>query len=668
MHIQLDIDMSLLKSMVDSHRGLESFPDASHIPTSLSASPEVETQEFAEAEPETKRVGVKGKKTSLWRSGRFLFTWQLWIVLMMGTVVGVGTTAFVLLVRLPSVRDCNHIFEPLASASLRFYCSEMAARDQTEAGLLKAIELLDALPSDHPLRPTADRYIENWALDLIVVAQDQFNDGDLKAALQILSKIPTHRLPCTQESCPRDEIKSWREEWQKTWNQAEEIYDSAESALLDQDWDKAAAIATQLLALNNRYWSVTKYQELSEQIQEVRGTNNYLAKAKDLAEKGGVDNLVQAIQLAASISSNSKLYPIAEAQISKFSRQIMDLAQDSLDNQNLSQALSIVQKIPSIAGLEEEIKDFTQLAKIQAKTWTGQVVDLEAAIREARALQVDRPLYSTAQRQINDWQAEIEDLKHLDRAKQLAKGGQISDLMTAIAEVSLVPRSHPRSDEAQALSDDWTHQIEVLEDQPYLDRAKQLAEAGTVVAYQAAISEINQIQRGRALYSEAQAQRDSWENQLERIEDAPQLEEARSLANQGNLSAAIASAQRIQPGRALYGEAQDDIETWRLQIQAESNLRQARGLGVAQDDPDSLSAAIRAASQVPDQAPQRDQADSDIEYWSKRLLQIAQERADYDLLGAIEVANRIPPNTNAFWDAQSLIQTWKQQAGLQEQR
>lgn len=595
---------------------------------------------------------------------KWLWFWQLWLLLMMGGVIGVGSTAFINLTRLPQKQDCDRIFQPLVSASLRLYCAQVSANAQTQAGLLTAIELVDALPVDHPLRSSANRYIKAWTFDLIILAEDQFNAGELGPALATLRKIPVERLPCDQEACIQTEVKSWQEEWQNIWSNAEEIYRSAENALIDQDWDEAAAIGAKLLAVDNRYWRDTRYAELKEQIQQLRDTNHNLAQAKELAEKGGASNLAQAIQLASQTESSSKLYAIAQAQIAKFSRQMLDLAKDVLEAENLSEALDIVNQIPEAAGLEDEVKDFTTLANLEAKTWSGKIVDLEAAIQEARTIEAGRPLYPKAQQEINGWRQEIADIKHLQRARELAVDGEIVDLMAAIAEVSLIPKGNPRGSEAQNLIATWTDKIQVLEDGPYLTRAEQLAGAGTIVGYQAAISELRQIGRGRALYTEAQAQIDEWQIQLERIQDQPYLDEAIALASIGNYPAAISVAQQIQPGRALYWQAQSEIDTWRLQIQAEASLRQAQGLSANPDDPDSLAAAIRAAERVPSETPQWSEASADIERWSQQLLQIAQERANYDLFGAIEVANRIPANTAAYWEAQPYLQAWREAAGL----
>jgi hypothetical protein len=574
-------------------------------------------------------------------------------------IYGLGGGAVWSLVRLPQVSDCNRLVQPFASASLRLYCAQVAAGEQTREGLLKAINLVDDLPKDHPLRATADRYIQHWAFDLIVLAEAQYNEGDLAAALATLKDIPLDRLPCEADACPRDEILAWRDGWKKAWDGAEKIYQDAEQALLDQDWDKAAAIATQLLSVNNKYWQVTKYNELSAKIRDVRDTNGFIARAKATADRGGADNLLKAIEIASQVQPSSSLYTVAQAQIVKFGRQMLEEAERVLeDYQDLSQALAIAQKIPPSTGLKEEVQDFTLLAKSQAKSWSGRIPDLEAAIAQAQAIESDRPLYTRSRQLIQQWQQEIQDLGHLERATTLAQGGRISDLMTAIAEVSLIPSHHPRYGEADRLISQWNKDIQILEDQPFFDRATELAQGQTVGAYQAAIAEMGRIDPDRALYNEAQNQINAWQQEIQRLEDSPYLDVAQQYADAGQYPQAIAEAQRITPDSPLYSQAQGSISEWRVEIQGVTSLQDARNLGTNRN-PDGLAAAIRTADRVPESAPQRSEAEAEIERWSQELLQIAVERSGYDLVGAIQVAQQVPPGTTAYTEAQAYIQSWQ---------
>jgi hypothetical protein len=540
----------------------------------------------------------------------------------------------------------------------------MSASQGTAEGLLEAIELVKSLPPDHPLQQNADEYLKRWAFDLVVLAEEQYNNGELALALDTLAVIPLDRLPCEENQCPRKEIQTWKEEWQALWKKADAITQEAEKALLNQDWDKAAAAATKLLALDNRYWQITRYNELNAQITEVRDSNSSLARAKKLADQVGAANLAEAIKLAAEVESDSRLFNIAQAQIAAYSEKMMTLADQALEAKDLQGAIAIVDQIPDLANLEPKIEDFKTIANVQAQTWSGQISDYREAISQLSRIGSDRPLYSRSRGLITRWQKEIQDLAHLDRARTLAKRGSITGYMTAIAEVSLIPQHHPRFEQSQKLIAEWNGEIQTLEDAPYLERARRLADAGTIPALQTAISEANQINADRRLYGEAQASVREWVKQIERLEDSPHLAEAQRLANSGQFPAAIAAAQRISPDRFLYDEAQSLIEDWQLQIEAEYSLQQARGLGSNADSPESLGAAIRAANEVSSQTPQRAEADNVIDRSSEKLLQIAIERSSYDILGAIEMAETIPDGTSVSEAARSYVKFWREAAGL----
>lgn len=609
----------------------------------------------APAQPSPSSQGEVGMR------GRWVY--QAWILAMLGLMGLMAGGSLWSLVRLPQARECPRILRPFSSASFKLYCAQMAASQGTTEGLLQAIDLVKSLPPDHPLQKNVDHYLKQWAFDLVILAEEQYNNGELDRALDTLKAIPLDRLPCEENKCPREEIQGWAESWQALWDKAEGIVREAEKALLEQNWDKAAAAATKLLSLDNRYWQVTRYNELNAQIVEVRSTNSFIARAKKLADEGGAKNLAEAIKLVAQVQENSRLYNIAQSQIVSYSAKMMELAQNALDAKDLTTALSIVDQIPEVANRKTEVEDFRFLAQVQSKTWSGQVADYRAAISELKRVNSDRSFYSKAQGLISQWEQEINDLQRIDRARTLAQRGSITGYMTAIAEISLISQNHPRYSQAQDLIKNWNGEIQVLEDAPYLERARRLAEGGSVPALEAAITEANRIGSDRRLYDDAQASIQDWQTEIERMEDRPYLEEAQRLADSGRLSAAIATAQQISPNRALYDEAQSRIDNWQVQIDAEYSLQQANGLGNSNQTPEGLEAAIRAANQVPGESPQRTEADSQIDRWSEELLQMAIERSSYDLLGAIEIVKSIPEGTSVSAEAQSYLDFWQESAG-----
>jgi soluble cytochrome b562 len=573
---------------------------------------------------------------------------------------GAGLFSLALLLKLPALPNCPSIFWPTASASLRLYCAELAANKQTVSDLLTAIALVNSLPEDHPLRPEINSNIEKWSLAILELAEQEFQGGDIDEAIEMVKKIPTN-------TTAHQQIEEQIKRWQEIWAEAEQIYAAAEQAMIDQDLQVAFSTATRLLSVGNEYWATTKYQELTDLITASREDGNKLANANRLARRGGLSNLLEAIKLAKEIRPNSPAYAVAQRLIGEFGKKMFDLAEATLEAGDSERAISIARQIPEQAQLQADVQDFINLAMAEAQAWGGTVSDLEAAIIQAQRLGRDRPLYDRAQTLIRRWQLEIQDVNHIELARQIAANGGVENLAAAIAEAQSVPSSNPRYDEARDLINRWTSQIQTIEDQPYLEQAEALAQAGTVSALQAAINQASQIREGRALYSEAQQQIRDWTSRIQRIQDQPYLDEARRLANAGNLPAAIATAEQIQSGRALYDDAQADIRTWRTQTEGRNRLQSAYDLATVAT-PSNLLSAIQTANQIPRNSPARAEADQMINLWSQQLLAIAQQQSERDLQSAIAIASSIPPRTEAYAAAQLQIQTWQQsQTGTGEE-
>lgn len=425
-------------------------------------------------------------------------------------------------------------------------------------------------------------------------------------------------------------------------------------------WQSAFMTASKLLRVDNKYWATTQYDQLNRVITGAREDGEKLAKAQGLAENRVVNNLLTAIKLASSIGQNSYIYQKAQEAIPKFGRQMLELAQKKLDRQDADEAISIAQQIPANTGLQLEANDFIAIAEAQRSAWIGTVSGLEAAIATAQQIDASRPVHDTAQKLIARWQLEIEDVSRLEKARTLASQGTVSDLSAAIAEAQLVPVSNPRAKEARREISRWRVQIETIEDRPYLDRAEQIAMLEDVSSLQAAIAEASQIRNGRALYPEARKKIRSWAGKIERIQDQPYLDQARDLARSGNLSAAISTAQQIaSSGRALSGQAQASIDDWQGQIRARENWNKAREVALA-GTPDALAEAIRLANRVPDSSLLRNDVNPAIDQWGQQLLDIARSQSESDISQGIETAKLIPRSSSAYEAAREQIRAWRE--------
>ena len=124
----------------------------------------------------------------------------------------------------------------------------------------------------------------------------------------------------------------------------------------------------------------------------------------------------------------------------------------------------------------------------------------------------------------------------------------------------------------------------MLEDRPLLDSAIALAKQNKLAE---AIQAAGKIRGDRALYDQAQAQIQVWQAQIRRTQiaqDQPILTQATALADKGHLTMAIELADRIQPHRELYDQAQQSIKAWSEERDSSAQLESADGTGSDETD------------------------------------------------------------------------------------
>ncbi|MTJ32370.1 chromosome segregation ATPase [Aphanizomenon sp. UHCC 0183] len=584
---------------------------------------------------------------------RWTKNWVVWAAVLTLIPGSMGFIALSILFKLPTAPNCPQIFWPLASASVRLHCAQLAASKQTINDLLQAITLVKQLPENHPLRGEINRLLEEWSRDVLRLADESFQAGNLEEAIATARKIPT-------DVKVSELVEEQIQKWQTIWSKAEGIYQEAEKELRQRHWQSAFMLTARLLRVNNKYWASTKYDQLNNIIVTAREDGDKLYKAENLANNRNLDSLLKAIKLAETIKPDSYLYQKAQELISGFARKMLKLAQAKMKERNADQALEIARQIPPIPELQAEVDDFMVLGEAQRSAFIGTTAGLETAISQAQQIDASRDIYNEAQQLIARWQLEIQDVSRLEKARNLASQGTVNDLTAAISEVQLIPGNNPRATEARQEIGRWRGQVESIEDRPYLDRAEQIAINEDVISLQTAIAELNQIRSGRALYPEAKKKIRLWTAKIERIQDQPYLDQARALADSGNLTTAISEAQKIaSSGRALSAEAQSSIDTWQDQIRAKESWQKAKQVAVT-GTPEALVQAIQLANRVSSRNILRLDVNIAIDQWSQQLLQMARSQSEVDVAKAIDTANLIPSGSSAYTDAQEQIRTWQQ--------
>lgn len=597
----------------------------------------------------------------------FLSNWLFWTVFGLVGYTAAGFASLSMLVKLPESPKCSTISWATASASVRLECARAAADKHTVDDLLRAIALVKDLPKNHPLRDDIDKHIEDWSTEILQLADVMFQEGKMTEAISVARQIP----PNTSAS---KLVEEHIQDWQSVWAKGEEIYQRAEELLRGSYWHDAFLHAARLTNLDNKFWATTKYEELVGLIQAGKEDSSKLDKAYQLLRRGGLENLAAAISIAEKVNAQSYAYQEAQKLIAKCGDALIELAQGKLAERNWQDTLDVVAKIPSAMRSKPEVQELTDLATAMSQADQGMRTDLERAIALAQKIQPNSKFYLQAQQSIVRWQVEIGDVTSLQRAQELADVGGANNLKAAIAEAQKIGNSNPRAGEARSQIDRWQQQIEISEDQPYLDRAIQIADAGTPNALQQAIAQAGKIRSGRTLYPEAQERIRQWTYQIQSQQDQPTLDRAVFQANSGNITSAIDTAQRIRPGRLLYGEAQDRIRQWSRQSQSLED-RPFLDRAISEANAGNLSGAIVSAQEIREGRALYSEAQSRIRQWNRQIQQIEdrpyldQANAEADagnFSNAIVIAQQIGSGRALYGEAQSQVRRWQREIQSQD--
>ncbi|MGF1539994.1 MAG: chromosome segregation ATPase [Pleurocapsa sp.] len=583
---------------------------------------------------------------------RWWQAWQVWGVLLVLCSGGIGYGATAMLIKLPETQSCSKVFWPIASAAVRLYCAQTAAENKTVNGLLKAIDLVAVLPENHPLRPEIDRNIKKWAMSILEVGEEQFQQGELQSAIATAKQIPknveAHKL-----------VEEKIADWQEIWSQGEETYAQLEQRLRDAKWNEAFSWAVRLTESKNAYWATTKYEESIDKINIAQEENATVGKAQTQLSNGKIEDILLAIDKVDNIDKNSYAYEQAQKIIAEGKEKLLANIEQLIEKRNWRELLQVSNRIPYSLGWNDRVREWNILASAGSSADLDTVLGIEDAIEEAKKIEANSIYYKTAQQLIKRWTVEIDDVRHLSKARELARVGTIDNLQQAIAEANLIAASNPRYAEALKEIKQWRNKIQIIEDQPVLNRAQELAYGNNPDAWRRAIAEVKLIAPSSPLYGEAQNYSRTWRANIERTEDQPILDRAIAFADIKNYQAAIAEARKIASGRALSGDAQEKINLWEQEIKAEVYLREANDLSNL-GTPEALNRAISIARQVATRSSLRSQVADNVASWSWEILDLAQQASRTSLSRALAIAEQVPSGTPAHSEAQIQMQRWRE--------
>jgi len=530
-------------------------------------------------------AAVSSPEHPQWRQQKF-WGWPWLIGFTASALTGAG--AFLWLSRLPALPNCSaNVIAETGGAGL--YCMKEAVEDGNLGVLLAALEKVSQWPQDDPLASQANYLANEWSRIALVIARQKMKAGDLPGAMKLARKIPksTTVYPEAQTN-----IQSWSQDWQ----QGQEGYETAQSALQDQNWSLASDQIKQLAQIDSTYWR-DRVEDLIEQIATEKQAWGKLRQAQRLAETGAPDDLAAAIRRARQVPADSYAGEQAEVDIEQWSQDLLNLAQAALAEQDWQRAIAAAEGIPRSSDAFSEAQDLVQLGQAQTLAKQDHLGAYLHAWALAQQIPSNRSVYEPARTSLAQWESQIQNLGQLQVARWFASLDEMFAYEIAMDFAGMVEIDQPRRSEAQTLVAHWRNQVETLVDRRFLAQARQLALAGTLDSLRAAIAVASKIDLGRALRVDAQTLIAEWQAQTERIQDQPILDRARNLARQGQLQAAIDQAARIDSDRALYSEAQAAIDRWVRDIQI-SRDRPLLDEAIALANQGNLSEAIALAGQI----------------------------------------------------------------------
>jgi hypothetical protein len=587
-----------------------------------------------------------------WYRYQHRFTWKVWAALFVVVFGGVGFLATWQLLNMQKSPNCPKIFWPIASASLRLYCAQLSADSRTVAGLLEAIALVEALPDDHPLRSQVNQQVEEWARDILNLAEKDYQAGNLQQAITKARQIPNNMAVAAI-------IEERIAKWQGTWTEGNDILSKLEENLRASNWNQSFRLAVDLLNLNNEYWATVKYNEALAKITVAREDSSKLDNAFNLFGRGGLDNWFKVIEEARKIQASSYAYQEAEKLIGKTEDKLQEYAERLIERKQWQALRDLANQTPKDLKIKEDVTDWSLLSEAALDAEAGTVEGLEAGILGLEQIDASRPLHQTALAMRERWQLQVQDLRILSEARDLAQAGTIEQYSAAIGKAGEVPRNNPLWSQAQQEIGSWNRQIQVIEDRPILERAREIALPGDINSLGNAIIQARAIAKNRALYRDAQREIGDWQVRIERMEDQPILDQAQALANLKDYSTAIETANQIPPGRTLSSEASQNIRRWRRELRARQNLQQANQLA-ATGTAEGLTRAIALVTNISTKTDAGVQRTELLERWSYQLLSLATDQANNGrYLEAIRLAESVSRESTAYSSARSQMQGWR---------
>jgi hypothetical protein len=553
-----------------------------------------------------------------------------WTFILTGIIaltVGTGSAAVWWLSKVPPVADCGKI-SSWSPDNQQLYCAQVASQSGNVDAILKGIKLVKGWDKLNPLYAQASQSLAVWSDQLMAAARDRLDKQDLDGAIALAQQIPQNS-PIYKDT--REEIAGWQE----ARKLGQKLYDKIQVALKNQNWDEASGYLAKLATISDSSWQ-KRITEIRNQFDAEKAAGVVFKQAQKFARSNKPEDLGRAIAMTDPINRQTFVWQAALKNVDQWRNQVFDLAiVQLLQKKNSALANTLITSIPSNIALTPEQNQFAQLAQAYDVLDQGgldfrvpllqQMGRLVFANQLLAQIPSDSRFGKDAAALRPKLDQRSDDVVRLETARATADFGTLPLIQSAIAQAQQIGPKHPSRIMAQTFVAQWRKSVERLEDAPLIEQGEKLAKLGTIEKLNAAATLMQTIGKERALYADAQRQKNAWIAQAQIIEDQPILRLAKSQAASGQLSQAIQTARKIGSSRALYGDAQRSIGDWGDELQAivdRATMERAAALA----ERGNLTQAIDTASAVSSNSVYRE-AQSSISQWSSERATIRRARA-----------------------------------------
>jgi hypothetical protein len=464
--------------------------------------------------------------------------------------VGAGVSMFTV----PKMPDCR---QPgwLMTDGNRLYCANQAARSGNLPALTSALALVSGWSKDHPLYNQANNLAEEWSISILMVARNHAKQGNFQRAKELAQLIP-NTVSSHQEA---QQLYSF---WDTNADEGKRLFQAAQSALKQSNWELARANAKMLMSVGSSRWQA-QAQKLLEIVAVEEVAWNQLVRAEDLARYESPSDLVEAIKLLQKLTSGTAAYQEAQKRLKEWHQKLIEFALARQQAGDIAGATELLSQVAPDTAKAAGVQDLMQLGKAESAAKQDNLWGYLQAVALSQQIPAQTTVSSLAETQRQNWQQQVQNRAQMQLANWLASSQNWLGYRLAVGQANLIAANQPQHQQSREAVNRWQQQIGRIEDQPYFNAAMAL---GQQKKFQQAIQTAQLIAPQRPLYQQAQQQIWAWQGELQAVVDRPILDRAEGLANIGEYYQAISLANKIGSDRVLFREAQDKVYSWQRRI------------------------------------------------------------------------------------------------------